>query len=266
MVIKRVNLKEVRNLLSHHNPNTRKYGVQVASVRSDRKRIELLKAAVFDLHSSVRAAAVDSLAKNIGLRATAEFILARYPGSALSNVPAEFFIHPAQAQKVRSLRNKGGLTMAEQGKQGSEKIGFYAGPFGQGGVKIKQLPIGFKHRGFTVRFEPSDGGGNIDGHIMIGSKLSKKTQKAYAEHEYGENFCAPLVPGAPFREHNIALALEFLWVKKNYGVKRYLRENQLRIPEFMHLTEKYPGEFKELEKLFNNYSKLVYGIDAKKVK
>jgi len=83
--------------------------------------------------------------------------------------------------------------------------------------------------------------------VMIGRKLKGKVRKAVAEHEYGENFCSPGIPGLP-REHNIALAMEFLWVKNNHFLNGYLKQNPSRRPEFQYLVETFPGEFPELER------------------
>jgi len=243
MVLVRTPIKKIRAMLEHHDISTRRHGVQVAVAHNHPARTKLLKTAVFDYNPRVRGEAALALAKRIGIKATAEFILKRYPGSSLSRVPAEFFLDPQQVQKINSLRKRGNPTMAQEGKRGSTYV---AGEFNGEPIRVKDLFIVSTHRGMQVRGRMDKGGENKDGHLMVGLKLPKKAQKVVAEHEYGENFCLPHY-GLTSR-HDVAVAMEAIWISKRHYTKKYLKQNPNHIPEFRELIEKYPGEFPELER------------------
>ncbi len=188
MPFRKTSAEAIRRLLEHHLPKNRIRGVRVAAAQKDSRSVALLKSALFDSHISVREHASLALAKRIGIKATAEFILKRYPGSSLSKVPVEFFISPFQFQKVRSVRKRGNLPIGEDAKKARGLVPdyIYSTHTSHGTTKVKNLPVLGTHRGFPVRLMPGSSGTYKDGFLFVGNRLSRKVQEGIAEHEYGE--------------------------------------------------------------------------------
>lgn len=187
-----------------------------------------LKSALFDSRADVRRDASKLLAKIIGLRSVVEFINKRYPGNALSKVPAEFFFWDSfSTETLLRLRKLGYPTVRELQKLLNE----YGTP-------------AFYHRGFPVFLK---GIGDLYSYNLYGAifveknvkNLPKQFRHSVAEHEFGENF-----------SHNIGNALEMLWLERHGLFQQYLKKLPSLGKDFLKVIKEDPKGFAEFKKYF----------------
>jgi hypothetical protein len=236
----RVSATRLRDLFENGSHYTRKGAAELAGKLKDPASLELLRAAMFDMHRSVRLFASRALTRRIGLRATAEFILKRYPRSYLGKLPLEFFLQQSHSYTIASKRAHG---IGEQSLADSPYIHQKYGK-----------PV-FRHRGLPVVQDASQEDGAQYKHGVIAMDLRrrgapKKFRRVIAEHEYGETW----------GWHQIGQALELIYLKKNGLLKDYIKRHPwraLRIwekviqkdkegfkefaPYFARLLKRYPG-------------------------
>ncbi|VVB75103.1 Uncharacterised protein [uncultured archaeon] len=231
----KVSIKDLKWMQSHYSHHARKDAAKLAGRMRDPKSLTMLRSSLFDSHSSVRLFASRSLSRRIGLRATADFILKRYPRGFLSRVPREFFLSWGTHYTIASKRLRGADSSLAEARELEKRYG---------------KPI-FYHRGFPVyreRVERRDDNAlNRSGVIVIqdgGNKNLRRFDHAAAEHEYGENW-----------SHQVGLALELRWLKNSGLLKNYIKTEPYMAERFLEILKMDPNGFKEYAPYFKGLVK-----------
>jgi len=226
----KIPINELRQMQSHYSHHERKEAAKLAGRMQGPKSLAMLRSSLFDSHSSVRLFASRSLSRRIGLRATADYILKRYPKNFLSRVPREFFLSWGTHYTIASKRLRGADSSLAEAKELEKRYG---------------KPI-FYHRGFPVYRERHivDNAVNRSGVIVILEDRSKNKNRrrfdhAAAEHEYGENW-----------SHQVGLALELRWLRNSGLLKDYIKTEPFEAQRFFEILRMDSKGFKEYAPYF----------------
>jgi len=237
---KKITNPEIKNLFNlmaaDPNPLMRAYAAASLCGLAKRKLLgkawqlevtNALQASLFELSRSVRITASHSLAEIKGWRYVVELIEKKYPGKALSRVPAEYF--------QRYTTTEIGLRLRKMNSQSVGQLLELRKKYGK--------PV-FHYRGMPVFLSKGTWGKGMyeKGAIILNENrkiLPKKFRESVAAHEFGEIF-----------GHEVGNVMQMLCLEKQGLFSEYIQRERTKYLEFRNIVRQDPNGFAGFRKYF----------------